>query len=252
MERDFFAFSNLLKYSEIIHGISNRHYGDMRFGKIAENETVKNRKNFLRELNIDIEDVVVPRLIHDTKIVTVSKEDKGKGSQKHETAFSSTDGLITKENNLYLMTTAADCLPIFIYDPMMKICGNIHAGWRGIAGQIVTKAIEKFIVFGSDTKNIIVGIGPSICQKHFVVKGDVLEPFLEYYPAATFVRNNHGYVDLKKAVVIDLKKYGIPQANIEIAPYCTICDNGFYGSFRKEKDSAPALAAVIGMRNLKN
>ena len=239
MER-FFTFSNFSKFPEIIHGISNRSFGDMRFGKIAEEEVIKNRKIFFEELGIDISEVVVPTLAHGTKIKTVEAKDKGRGS--------TADGLITQDKNLYLMVTVADCLPIFIYDPILKIVGVFHAGWRGIIGQIVLKAIEKFKTLGTDPENILVGVGPGICQKHFVVSNDVLNSFLEIYPFATFVRNNHGYVDLKKAVRKDLIRIGILEENMEISNTCPACENGLYGSFRKEGQSAPAAAAVIGMK----
>lgn len=248
MEEHFFKFSKLSCFPEIIHGISNRSFGDMRFGKLPDEEVVKNRSHFLKDLGIDISEVVVPALAHSVNIRTVSVGDKGKGSLNRATAIIGTDGLVTTEKGVYLMMTFADCLPVLIYDPVRKNVGLFHAGWRGIIGQIILHAIEKLRTLGSNPEDLIVGIGPGICQKHFVVKNDVLSLFLASYPAATFVRNNDGYVDLKKAVLSDLKRMGIPANNVEIAGYCTSCDNGIYGSFRKEKDSAPAAAAIIGLR----
>lgn len=146
------------------------------------------------------------------------------------------------------MVQTADCLPILIYDPILEIVAILHAGWRGILNQIVTKAIEKLENLGSNTENLIVGVGPSICQKHFIVRNSVLKQFLSSYPAATLVRNKDGYVDLRKAVVIDLKKKKLAQQNIEISGICTVCENSTYGSFRKEGDGAPEIASIIGMR----
>lgn len=248
MEEHFFKFSNLSAFSELVHGISNRHFGDMKFGHQKDAEIVKNRELFLGQLNINLSDVVVPALAHSVQIAVVDQEQKGKGSRNHQTALLATDGLITRGKGIFLMVTTADCLPVLIYDPILKIVGVLHAGWRGIIGQIVPKAMEKFKILGSEPENLVVGIGPGICQKHFVVKKDVLSLFLDYYPSATFVRNNDGYVDLKKAILFDLKKLGVSQNNIELTNICTACENGIYGSYRKEKDSAPAAAAVIGIK----
>lgn len=249
MEERFFKFSNLSNYPEIIHGISNRNFGDMRFSGGKEPKViVNNREQFFQKLGIELSDVVVPALAHSVQIAVVGQDQKGKGSLKPETAILATDGLTTLDKNIYLMITIADCLPILFYDPISKIVGIFHAGWRGIIGQIVPKMIEKLKDLGSEPQNLIVGIGPGICQKHFVVKSDVLSLFLEYYPSAAFTRNNDGYVDLKKAVLIDLKREGVLSGNIEMANICTACENGIYGSFRKEKDAVPAAAAVIGMR----
>lgn len=248
MEEGFFRFSNLSHFPEIIHGISNRHFGDMRFGKTPAEVVVKNRQNFLKSLNIEIKDLIVPQLVHGVSIVRVGFDDRGKGSLAPSSAIASTDGLVTAEKGLFLMVTAADCLPILIYDPINRIVGVIHAGWRGILNQIAARTIDEFRKMSSEPSNLIVGLGPGICQKHFVVKKDVLNKFMAFYPSASLIRNSDGYVDLRKAVMIDLKQAGIPRENIEIANFCPSCDNGLFGSFRKEKDLAPASSAVIGLR----
>ncbi|MFA6493364.1 MAG: peptidoglycan editing factor PgeF [Patescibacteria group bacterium] len=248
MEEHFFKFSNLSTFSELTHGISNRSFGDMKFGTKPDADILKNRETFLSKLNVNISDLIVPHLAHGTRIAVVDKSHKGQGATSLKTAIAATDGLVTKDKGVFLMVTAADCLPVFIYDPILKISGVIHAGWRGIVGQIIPRAIEQFKIFGSDGKNLVVGIGPGICQKHFIVKKDVLSLFLDSYPSATLVRNKDGYVDLKKAVLIDLKNMGVSGDNIEIANVCTACDNGIYGSYRKEKELAPVAAAVIGIK----
>lgn len=248
MEEHFFKFSQFSYFPELVHGISNRQFGDMRSGKLPEEEVVKNRTQFLKNLDIDIGNLVVPALAHGENIAKVDIEDRGKGAKKKETAIQKTDGLITRDTDVYLMVTVADCLPVLVYDPVLKIAGVFHAGWRGIVGQIIPAAVEKFQTLGSTAENLAVGVGPGICQKHFVVKNNVLSLFQDTYPSATLVRNNDGYVDLKKAVLIDLKKEGVSVNNIEISHICPACDNGIYGSYRKEGENVPAAAAVIGIR----
>jgi len=244
----YFTFSSFSRFQEIVHGISNRSYGDMRFGTISDEEVVKNRRTFLNELGINLADVVNPALSHGVKINQVGLDDKGKGSDDPKTRLPGTDGLITTETGVYLMVTVADCLPILIYDPVLKIVSVVHAGWRGIISQIASHTIEKFKSLGSEPGNLIIGIGPGICQKHFVVKKPVLDSFLDCYPQASFVRNQHGYVDLKTALKKDFKHLGISGSNMEISHICPACDNGLYGSYRKEGKGAPAQAAVIGIK----
>lgn len=214
----------------------------MGFGQIPDEEVTKNRNNFLETLGIKSRDLVSAKLTHGAKTVLTHKEDKGK-------IIANVDGLISRENNIYLMVTVADCLPILLYDSVTKTVGIMHAGWRGIIKQIIPETLLKLRAMGIATENLTVGIGPGICQKHFVVQDEVLRHFLDCYPQATFVRNNHGYVDLKKAVLSDLKKMNIGAENIEVANICPACDNGRFGSFRKEGKSAPAAAAIIGMRD---
>lgn len=248
MEERFLKFSNLACFPELIHGISNRNYGNMKFGQDNSTEVIKNRRQFFQELGIGEDAVIVASQPHSNKVVHVSISEKGRGSIDQNGEISGADGLVTADKQIFLMIKTADCLPVLIYDPSLKIVMAIHAGWRSIIDQIIPEAIYKIQKMGSDPDNLIVGVGPSICQKHFVVKNSVLKLFLENYPSATFVRNNDGYVDLKKAITIDLKKAKIHPSNIEVAHYCTVCDNGIFGSFRKEGTGAPESAAIIGMR----
>jgi len=244
----FFKFSIFSKFDEIIQGVSQRQCGDMRFGTIDDSMVTKNREHFLGDLGIDIHEVVVAGVTHGTKIQEVSRDDKGRGALSKSSAISATDGLLTFQQDVFLMVTVADCLPILIYEPVVKLVGILHAGWRGIISQIIPRAIEKFKTCGAMPEHLVIGIGPGICQKHFVVQNEVLDNFLDNYPTATFVRNNHGYVDLKKAAAKDFKKMGILEENLEIVSICPACDHGNFGSFRKEGEGTPASAGVIGMR----
>ena len=249
MEDQFFKFSIMSRFPELVHGISKRAYGDMRFGTLAPEKVVENRRQFFQKLGININNVTVAKLAHGIKIFAVSELEKGKGAKELETAIPETDALICREKDIFLMVTGADCLPILLYDPIMRVCGIIHAGWRGIAGQIIPKTIQKMADFGIDGHNLAAGIGPGICQKHFVVKKDVLNIYQDLYPSATLVRNNDGYVDLKRAATFDLTNAGISSNNIQVANECTVCNNGIYGSYRKEGSGAPAFAAVIGIKS---
>lgn len=241
MKKDYFTFDAFHYFSAIIQGISNRHFGDMRFGAGSDEAAINNRENFYHKLGLDASEVVAPTLTHGSNIQVVGRSKRGKMIPR-------ADSLLSQDRGVYLMITVADCLPILIYDPVLKIIGLVHAGWRGIIDQIVIKTIEKFKYLGSKSENLIIGIGPGICQRHFVVKNDVCSLFLNFYPSATFVRNNDGYVNLKQAVKIDLKRMGIISDNIEMTNLCPVCDNGIYGSYRKEGAKAPAAAAIIGMK----
>lgn len=241
MKEPFFKFSVLGKFPEIIHGISNRGYGDMKLGNLSEKIVLNNRKQFYSDLGIEGSDVVSCNQIHGSNVSIVSEKNKN-------SSISKTDGLITASKGVFLMIKTADCIPVLLFDPLRQIVGAVHVGWRGVLNQIILRSLDKFIELGSSSENIIVSIGPAICQKHFIVRDEVLKEFLACYSSATMVRNKDGYVDLKKAVAIDLIKSGIPKENIEISNECTVCDNGKYGSFRKEGKSAPEMASIIGMK----
>ena len=43
------------------------------------------------------------------------------------------DGLITARPGVALAVRTADCVPLFFVDPVRRVIGAAHAGWRGMA-----------------------------------------------------------------------------------------------------------------------
>jgi len=248
MEEPFFRFEKFLNFPELIHGMSLRSYGDMKFGNRKDQEVISNRRAFFRDLGVEESHVVIPRQVHGSNIVIIGKNEQGRGVLEESTAIVETDALISREKRIFLMVEVADCLPVFVYDPVLKIVGLIHAGWRGIISGIVSKVVFEFKKMGSDPENLVCGIGPGICQKHFIVKSGVLEKFRDLYPKEILFINKDGYVDLKKIIVRELENQGVPDSNIEVSKYCTACDNGIYSSYRKEGSGVMEMAAVIGVK----
>lgn len=249
MEDNFFKFSNLTNFPEVVHGISTRSFGNMKLKSDAEGlESIKNREKFCKELGIELSSVVVAEIVHNNIVINVGPKDRGRGANNHRDVILGVDGLTTNRPGVYLMVTVADCLPILAYDPVTKISGIAHAGWRGILKGVANQLVNKMAVLGAVPENINVGVGPGICQKHFVVKDDVLDRFKEIYPKTVLIRNHDGYVDLKRCVEEDLLRAGVSKLNLEMAKECTVCDNYYFSSFRYEKVDTIYQAAVIGVK----
>ena len=88
------------------------------------------------------------------------------------------DGLITNVKCAILATTFADCTPLFFYDPIKNVIGNIHSGWPGTTKKIGAKAIDMLVKqMGCNPKNILCFIGPHIRKECFLVNDDVKEIF---------------------------------------------------------------------------
>ena len=76
-----------------------------------------------------------------------------------------TDGMITNVPGICLVTFYADCVPLYFVDPVKKAIGLSHSGWRGTVGKIGKVTVEQMQkTYGSDPKDILAAIGPSICQ----------------------------------------------------------------------------------------
>jgi len=247
MENDYIKFTNLNEFPEVIQGVSTRGFGTMKM-LVSDPKVIKNRENFTRALGVNLNSIVVAENVHGAKIAIVGKGDSGRGAFNNLECIQGVDGLITREPNVNLMITAADCLPIVCYDPILKIVGIAHAGWRGILAGVGSNLINEFKVLGSKPENLVVGIGPGICQRHFVVKNDILSKFKDIYPKAAFIRNHDGYVDLKVCLSEQLLKTGVTKYHLEVANECTVCNNYYFGSFRREGDKAIYQAVIIGLK----
>ena len=200
-----------------------------------------NRNNYFLKQEINPELVVSAEIVHGNQVVTVDYNDSGKIIQ-------SADGLVSKNKEIYLSVTSADCLPIFLFEPKKEIIGMIHAGWRSLEKGILSNAIKKIVELGGIPKNILVGIGPSICQKHYEIGPEVAAKFVKYSEALK-KENNRTYLDLGKIAVLQLLGLGIKKDNIEISSECTFELYGKYFSARRDqKKEIEAMIAIIGMK----
>ena len=65
-----------------------------------------------------------------------------------------------------LVTFYADCVPLYFVDPVKKVIGLSHSGWRGTVGKIGKVTVETMCrEFKSRPEDILAAVGPSICQE---------------------------------------------------------------------------------------
>lgn len=73
------------------------------------------------------------------------------------------DGLITNDPRVCLGIHVADCGPVFIVDPILRVIALLHSGRKGAELGITSTAIEKMRrEFGCDPARLVVQLGPCI------------------------------------------------------------------------------------------
>ena len=135
----YYTFPEFEQYEDIVHGFSSREggvsggfYRTMNLGINTEDsmDNVKeNYRIFCDVLHVDVNKVVLGQLTHEANVRNVTAEDAGCGLWKPFT-YEGIDGLLTNEPGLVLTATFADCVPVFFYDPVKKVVGIAHSGWR--------------------------------------------------------------------------------------------------------------------------
>lgn len=140
-------------------------------GKVVDFEKVlENRKRFLSTLDISIDNCLCMWVLGSDGVLEADKSKVGISMKDYKKAVK-VDALITNQKELYLFLLTADCAPVIIFDPVKKVLGLVHVGWKGADLEIVRKVIKKLEKkYGSKTDDLIVGIGPFASKNSFVKK----------------------------------------------------------------------------------
>ncbi|MCX6784734.1 MAG: peptidoglycan editing factor PgeF [Candidatus Komeilibacteria bacterium] len=229
------------KTSELIFGLSEKNDGIMKLVGEHAAEALINRRNFFATKNIELGRIVDAGLIHGK---TVALVDEVQAGQRLE----ATDGLITDTPNLFLTITVADCLPIYFFDPIKKVIGLAHAGWRGVLLNIAAVMVDKLVGnFQSQPQDLLVTIGPHLRSCHFIVQPDVADQFFQYQK---FIKTTSAgqAIDLAGIVAQQLESSGVLVGNITVSLACTYDEQEKYFSFRRDKPAeVEAAVAYTGL-----
>ena len=171
------------------------------------------------------EDIVRTCQLH-TDTVGVVREREGGFRQVG--APEGCDALITNVPGVVLAGFYADCQLILLYDEHNHAIGAVHAGWRGVANRILAKTIEKMgEEYGTQPKNIVAAVSPSICRRCFETDDDVKEILFEVYedqvPDYFYKEGNKWHIDLKMLTYSSFIRLGVQPYNIDMSNHCTCC-----------------------------
>ena len=256
--KQYLTFPGLDRFGELRHAFTTRNGGvstgcvsTWNFGAREFDSDENILRNF--EILADTLGTAADRMVrtnqtHTVNIMKVSSADAGKGVTR-ERGYTDIDGLVTDEKDLTIVTTHADCNPVFFYDPVRKVIGLAHSGWRGTLGGISREMISLMEEdYGSDPGDIIAGIGPALCMDCFEVDEDVAEAFMEADPAyAEFIekRGIKYHIDLKAIIKLDLKRMGLKDENLLDMELCPKCEKDMFFSHRGHKGKRGLMVAAM-------
>jgi YfiH family protein len=264
MEVPYITFPVLLEIPFIKHGFSTRlggvsegMFSTMNFGSETSSYTdspVNIEENYRRMANsigFDVTKLVVSLQVHKTNIKVVEEKDYGKGLFVPRD-YDEIDGLITNKPGITLVTKYADCVPLYLVDPVNKAIGLSHSGWRGTVlkiGKVTVEEMQKN--FGSNPSDLIAVIGPSICKDCYEISEEVAEEFRKAFPEyenrdILTDRSNGKYLcNLWSANREVFLKAGLSSENIHASGVCTCCNSELLFSHRKTQGKRGNLAAFL-------
>lgn len=188
---------------------------------------------------------VRPEFVDDSIVKNVSPHDSGN-------IIPDTDGLYTITKNLPLMAMGADCASVAFYDSKNNVVSLLHAGWRGIYGDICATAINNMSKnFGTKAQEIFVAIGPMISAcglSCYEVDDGVAYLFEKKCPKSIITKKGRKtYLNLLTALNQTLVNAGVPKTQIDAETFCTKCygDTLLYSRRHSPRGKKSQIATII-------
>ena len=246
-------------FSTRLGGVSEGEYESMNLTFTRSDEPKRVSENFRlmgNALGIDVKDMVYSQQTHTTNVLVVDSSYKGMGITR-ERSFADIDGLITAKPGVCLVTSYADCVPLFFADPVKKVIALSHSGWRGTVGNIGGATVHKMAdEFGCNPSDIHAFIGPSICRNCYEVSEDVAEQFAKrygddafdgiIYPVEPFAGKFR--LDLWEANRRNLTSAGLLENKIGITDMCTCCNPDILFSHRFTKGRRGGMCGFLQIK----
>jgi hypothetical protein len=261
---EYLQFRKLQEYPEIVHCYTLKAHDFDISGNSSYKENTKrvyeNYKKLANALNIKEETIIRPYQTHTSIVKNVDRTFIKNDISIFPKELTNVDGLLTNEYDITFSLGFADCTPIYLYDPVKNVIGNIHSGWRGTLQRIGKIAVEKMIIdYGCNPKDIICCIGPCIQKCHFEVKQDVADLFFNEFKDIKNIDEIISYNGIKeneKRYLVDttkINKYmmgqlGLKENNIIDSGICTACNSKYMHSYRIDKENAGRNTAILGLR----
>ncbi len=228
-----------------VGGVSQGPYHELNMGYHVgddpENVT-ENRKIFFNAIGIELDSLVLARQIHSDNIMVVDKSHAGYGAYDFESGLPGTDAIITNSNSIAIGILTADCVPVMLFDPIKKVIGVAHAGWKGSLLKIAKKTVLKMKeVYGTEPNDCLVALGPCIGKCCYEVSDNIIEQFGKAFNHE--FKKDENKLDLLQVIKIQLFEIGVK--NITCMELCTACNRNLFYSHRAENGLTGRMISLL-------
>ena len=230
-------------------GVSEGLFGSLNcgFGSGDEPQRVAaNRAIAMARLGQTSDRLVTVRQIHSARVVVVERP-----WRREESPLA--DGLVTAVPGIALGVLAADCAPILFHDPVARVIGAAHGGWRGALNGVVDATISWMAALGAERPRIRAAIGPCIARRSYEVGPEFPQPFVAEDPGnmsyfAPAPCSGRFLFDLGGYIAHRLARAGI--ATVEVAQHDTLAEEERFFSYRRaclrgERSYGRGLSAIV-------
>lgn len=232
-------------------GFSTLNFG-LHVGDSVDN-VCQNKQKLSDLIQIETKNWVGAEQTHGINIEKITRAERGRGTSLYSDSIRDTDGFYTSEKGILLTLCYADCVPIYFLDKVSKTIGVAHAGWKGTVHGIVKEMVQKWTSEGIHPKDILVAIGPSICENCYIVDDfviDFVQKILEDVEKKTYnqIKEGQYQLNLKELNKLLLVQSGVLESNISVTDYCSSCHNTEFFSHRRDNGNTGRMMSFIGWK----
>ena len=241
-------------FSTRIGGVSQGKFSTLNFTFTRgdnPDHVMENYRRMADAIDVDLNRMVLSWQTHTTNVRRITEEDAGKGIVRDRN-YQDVDGIITDVPGITLVTFYADCVPLYLVDPVHKAIGLSHSGWRGTVnrmGKVTVEAMRE--AYGSRPEDLIAAIGPSICRSCYEIGVEIKQNFPKEQwneILSPGEKPDKYQLNLWKANEIIFREAGIKDENIHITNLCTRCNPDLLFSHRKAGNERGNLAAFLCLK----
>src|SRR4051812_12620663 len=156
-------------------GVSEGPYESLNLGILTDDDqdrVAENRRVLAGDLGLEPEHVAMGWQVHGTDLLAWDAPPDEGGYASPGAELRKVDGHLTDVPGLGLLVLVADCLPVALMAPGRA--AMLHCGWRGLAGGMVERALERF------DEPPAAAIGPGIGRCCYEVGDEVLAEFAAF------------------------------------------------------------------------
>jgi YfiH family protein len=155
-------------------GISSGPYATLNCslgGQDRQQDVLENRGRAARAIGADPADLVGAVQVHGSDVAHVT-------AAMPRSAWARADGLVTDRIGVVLGIVTADCAPVLLSDPVARVVGAAHAGWRGAVAGVIEATVAAMLRLGARSDRIAAAIGPCIGASSYEVGADLRDAVL--------------------------------------------------------------------------
>lgn len=228
-------------------GVSEGLYASLNAGLGSNDDPARvaeNRRRMAMHLGVSADALISCHQIHSPDVIVATGPHDGGPRPKADAVVSATPGVACG-------VATADCGPVLFADPIARVVGAAHAGWKGALGGVLEATVEAMEKLGASRADTVAVIGPLIRQESYEVSKGFEDTFLaQEWSYSRFFRagkSGHAFFDLPGFIRERLVVAGVGQ--VEDLGLDTYADEARFFSFRRtthrgEPDYGRHIAAI--------